>query len=125
MRATLGFVGLLAVLGTGYYFYTLQLPVAGGKPPLGQIDSVRVRNELLGLAQAERLYLAMNGSYGTLEQLSQSGNVSVVPGETSHGYSYEVEIDGSQHFRIVARPSPSAGTDLPTLSIDERMQVMQ
>jgi hypothetical protein len=116
-------IGVLAVLVTGYYFYTTQIRQAGdSRPPLQQIDLVRVRSDLLSFAQSERLYLAANGNYGTLEQLRQSGNLSTFRGDGNREYSYEAEIDGASHFRITARPS-SGVAGLPTLSIDETMQI--
>ncbi len=121
MRAAIGMVGLLAVLATGYYFYSAQVPQSEvDSAPNRQIDLVRVRGDLLSLAQAERLYLAANGRYGTLEQLRRSGHLSYVPG--GREYSYEAEIDGASHFRITARPAPDR-TGLPVLSIDETMRI--
>ncbi len=124
MRATFGMIGLLSVLATGYYLYSSYIrQERGGTPPVQQIDLVRVRGDLISLAQAERLYLAANGCYGTLEQLRQSGHISAIPEEGRNGkYRYEVETDGAAHFRITANP---AAAGLPTLSIDETMQITQ
>ena len=125
MRAIFGLIGLLSVLVTGYYFYSFQIRQEGtNRSPLQQIDLVRVRSDLVSFAQAERLYLAANGRYGTLEQLRQAGNHNIVPQGGNRDYGYEVELDGAVHFRITAKPS-SNHAGLPTLSIDETMQITQ
>ncbi|HYK88177.1 MAG TPA: hypothetical protein VE398_05375 [Acidobacteriota bacterium] len=122
MRAILGIVGLLAVLATGYFIYFAQVrPAGNATAPIQQINLVRVRTELLSLAQSERSFLAATGSYGTLEQLRQSGNLSFLE-RRNPDYTYEVEIDGAAHFCITAKPV-SADAGLPTLSIDETMQI--
>ena len=124
MRATIGLVGLLAVLATAYFVYHTDIgPMDNGKSALQNVDLVRVRADLLAFAQAERFYLPANGQYGTLEQLQQSGNLSRVPDRSSNAYTYEVEIEGSSHFRIIAKPTDPVGTGLPTLSIDETMRI--
>ena len=124
MRAVLGLVGLLAVLAIGYYIFTAQVaPVAGGGPPAQQMDLVAVKTDLLGLARCEQLYLAANASYGSMEQLRQAGNLNPFPGDSHRGYVYDVEIDGGAHFRITAKPVDATRTELPTLSIDERMKI--
>lgn len=125
MRATFGMIGLLSVLAIGYYIYSSYIRQEGDdRPPVQQIDLVRVRGDLMSFAQAERLYLATNGCYGTLEQLRQSGHLSAVPADRNGKYSYEVEMDGAAHFRITAKPA-QGDAGLPTLSIDETMQITQ
>jgi hypothetical protein len=122
MRA-LGIIGLLAVLATGYYIYSLQtVRVADRRPPAAQIDVTRVRSDLLSFAQAQRYYLAANGVYGTIGQLQNSPAVSNVPRAARRGYSYSAEIDAARHFVITATPDTET-TGLPTLSIDETMTI--
>ncbi len=123
MRGLFSFVGLLAVLGAGYYYYSLQVAPAGNAgASLQQIDQARVRRDLLAIAQAERLYLAANGRYGTLEELRESGSPGIAPQPGSGGYRYEIETDGAVHFRAVAIPS-NPESELPALTIDETMQI--
>lgn len=124
MRAVLGFVGLLAVLAAGYYIFMAQVaPVESGGPPLQQMNLVAVKTDLLSLARCEQIFLATNGSYGSIEQLRQAGNLNPFPGANHRGYLYEIEIDGGSHFRITAKPVDPTGTELPTLTIDERMKI--
>ena len=86
--------GNLAVLAIGYYIYSAQIGKAtNGSPVAQQIDLVAIKSDLLSIAQSERYYLATYGSYATLEQLRQSGNVSSLP-ENRRGYVYGAEVDG-------------------------------
>ncbi len=126
MKAALGLVGLLAALGIGYAIYTSQIQhISGDKPLKQEIDLVGVQSDLLALAQAERLYLAANGAYGTLDQLRRSNVMNAFPPEKRAGYEYSVKVDGAEHFRITARPADASREDLPPLSIDETMQISQ
>ena len=122
MRSVAGILGLVLVTAVVYYLYALQFSrLEGGSPPAQQIDLVGVRSDLVSLAQSERIFLAMNGVYGTLEQLRLSGNTHARA--TRRGYVYEAEIDGARHFRIIARPADPSGPEGFALSIDETMQI--
>ena len=124
MRAALGMVGLLITLGIGYLIYSAQIRGVTNDKPLAQhINFVAVRSDLLSLGQAEKLYLASNGSYATLEQLRQSNVSSSIPKGNRTGYTYAAEADGAEHFLITASPTDSSRADLPTFSIDETLQV--
>ena len=126
MRASLGLIGLLIVLGIGYWIYSSQIEQGtDGKSAVQQINLVAIKSDLLSFGQAERLYLAANGSYATLEQLRSSNVMSSIPVGNRSGYRYTAEVDGSSHFQIIANPPESAGADLPTLSIDETMQISE
>jgi hypothetical protein len=123
MRAVFGFVGILMVLGIGFLIYSNQLQSGPGGAPLPQQTNLTaVRTDLLSLGQAERLYFATNGHYATMEQLKASGVTSVLPGSGRGGYRYDIETEGADNFRITATPSGPGG-NLPTLSIDKRMQI--
>ncbi len=126
MRGSGRVLGLLIVVVIIYFVYRSQYargPGSGG-PPKQQIDVVGVKSDLLGLAQSQRLYLARNGNYATLEQLERDGFMSV-SASSRRGYSYEAEVNGSHGFRITARPSDPLNEGWPTLSIDETMQITQ
>ncbi len=126
MRASLGLIGLLIVLGIGYFIYSSQIgKVVDDKPAIQQINLTAIRSDLLSLGQAERLYYAANGSYGTFEQLRSSNIMSSIPGGNRSGYRYTAEVDGSSHFRITANPPDSSNDELPTYSIDETMQISE
>jgi hypothetical protein len=124
MRSAFGFVGILMVLGIGYYIYSARIRSGPDNELLPrQTNLIAVKQDLLALAQAERLYLAANGSYATLEQLRRSGVVGALPKGGRGGYEYSIEADGARHFVITASPMDSSRSDLPTFSIDESMQV--
>jgi len=127
MRAAASLVGLLIVLAIVWFVIKAQFSPqgpTGGKPPMETIDVVGVRNELLALAQAERLYLASHGSYASIDALQQEGSVTF-SGATYRGYNYSADIEDGQHFKITAVPADPAKADWPTLSVDETMQVTQ
>jgi hypothetical protein len=85
---------------------------------------VGVRSDLLAIAQAERLYMASNGTYASVEKLQQDGGLTFA-GANRRGYNYAAEVEGGQHFRITATPVDPAKAAWPTLSIDDTMQISQ
>ena len=123
MRSVAGILGLVLVAAIVYCLYSAQFSrIEGEMPPAQQIDLVGVRSDLISLAQSERIFLATNGVYGTLEQLQRSGSLG--PSRAGRrGYVYEAETDGGRHFRIVARSTDPSGAARPVLSIDETMQI--
>ncbi|MEJ2109601.1 MAG: type IV pilin protein [Acidobacteriota bacterium] len=123
MRGFFGLVGILLVVGIGFLVYSHQIQSDPDAPPLPQqIDLADVRTDLLSIGQAERLYFATNGHYATLEELQNSGVVSVVPTGSRWSYTYMIETVGSDNFRITARPK-DLGQDLPIFTMDKTMQV--
>lgn len=126
MRAAFGMAGLLVAVLVGYLVYTAQIREIGdSKTLVHQINLAAVRSDLLSLAQAERLHCATNGSYATLEELRRSSALNSIPEAGRAGYRYTVEVDGAVHFKITASPADSSRSDLPTLSIDETLQLSQ
>ena len=126
MRAAFGMAGLLIVLMIGYLIYTSQIrEVSRDKPLAQQTNVVAVQRDLFSLGQAEKLYLATNGNYATLEELRSSNVMNSIPDGSRLGYKYSVEIDGNAHFRITASATEPSRTDLPTLSTDETMQIFR
>jgi hypothetical protein len=115
-------VALLAALGGGYFFYQSSL-AAGGRQihPQEQIDVVDIKSNLLSIGQAERMYLAAHGSYGTLEQLQQDGSPSL--GTPNRGYAFSVDTDGARGFTATATPTDSTKTGWPALAMTETMEV--
>lgn len=124
MRAGFSFIGILMVLGIGYIIYSTQIQSGQNGTPLPrQTNVLAVKQDLLSLGRSEGLYLATNGSYATIEQLMDSGVSSIVPDGSRWGYKYSIEVEGAAHFIITASPIEASGTDQPTFSIDETMQV--
>src|SRR5215831_6982323 len=126
MRTVGMLLSLVIVLGIGYYFYTAQVapsPVTQASPD-ELIDVVGVKNDLLSIGQAERLFLAANGSYGTFEQLQQEGSITFAA-TNRRSYNLVVEPNGAQSFRATATPADPSKHHWPVLSIDETMQLTQ
>ena len=116
MKRVGGLLGLVIALGIGYFIFKAQYTTgpAGGAPPKEVIDVVGVRSDLLAIAQAERMYLANNGTYTSLEKLQQDARTA------KHERS-----EWGQHFRITATPVDPAKAAWPTLWIDETTQISQ
>jgi hypothetical protein len=123
MRAISGLLGLVIAVAIGYFVYTARFSgKEGSPPPKQQIDVTGIRMDLLSLAQAEKRYAALHGSYAPLKQLQQAESVPF-QGSDNRGYSYEILIEDAQRFLITARPVDPARADWPTLSIDETGQL--
>lgn len=117
-------IGLVLALGVGYYLYersAASLPA--GESPMEQIDTTAIRQRLLTIAQTERQYQAANGSYATLEQLSQE---NLLPGGTEQrGYRFTAVVNGSTGFTLTATPIDTIKAGWPTLVVNESMQVTE
>ncbi|MBI4166600.1 MAG: hypothetical protein HY508_12785 [Acidobacteria bacterium] len=125
MKKVGGLLGIVIALGVGYFIFKTQMTQgpAGGAPPQQTIDVAGVKNDLLAIAQAERMYMASHGSYATVDQLQQDGSIQF-SGTNRRGYNYQAEIS-AERFRIVATPADPAKEGWPTLSIDDTMQITQ
>ena len=129
-----GMVGLLvtAAIGLGIYMYTLkQAAPAPGMVVTQNISVVGVKNDLVAIAQAERMYYAQNGSYADLPTLTSSGTMNIA--RTSRdGYTYSADPSGNS-FTVTATytapptPNPAGVTPphWPTFTIDQTMEVHQ
>jgi hypothetical protein len=126
MKAVAGIIGLVLALAIILFIYKAQFTQgpSGVAPPMQTIDVTGIKNQLVALGQAERLYLASHGSYGNMDQLQQEGNTTITNG-ASRGYSFVAIVEDGQHFKITATPSDPAKTGWPTLAIDDTMQVSQ
>lgn len=121
------------VIGLGiYYVYLKQIHPAGPGTVVTQaIDITAVQNDLLAVAQAERMYFAQNGSYGSLDQLTASGTLTL-PRAGRFGYVYSVETSAGG-FTVTARHPASPSSSIPgavplhypTITVDQTMQVRQ
>lgn len=126
MKQVGGIIGLVLALAIGLFVYKAEFTQGptGGAPPAQTIDVAGVRSELLALGQAERVYMASNGSYADLDQLQKDGSTTVADG-ARRGYSFSVTVDDGRHFKITAAPSDPAKQGWPTLAIDDTMQISQ
>ena len=127
MRGVFSLIGLLIVVGVGMFIYRGYFTAGGGAATMGTnnpraaVDITRVKSDLTAMAQAERNNQALNGSYAQLLELHLNGSLAVDPTSNRDGYTYSAEI-GAGHFTITAAYNGPA-TGMPTLSINETMQV--
>jgi hypothetical protein len=134
MRSVTGLISILitAVLGVGMYLYFLkQAAPAPGMVATQAISLTGVKNDLVAIAQAERMYSAQNGSYTDLATLASSGTMNIT--RTSRdGYTYSVESSATG-FTVTASytapplemPAGVAPPHFPTFTIDQTMEVRQ
>ena len=117
-------LGLVLALCVGYFLYQRSATtLPAGESPMEQIDTVAIRQRLLTIAQTQRQYQAANGSYATLEQLSQE---NLLPGGTEQrGYRYTAVVNGAAGFTITATPIDANKAGWPTLVVTESMQVTE
>jgi hypothetical protein len=122
MGRVFGFLGAIVTMAIGMYIYSLQVktltPGAGSSNPEVVTTIAGVKNDLIGIANAERGYLATQGKYASLDELI-SGNYISIRGERPP-YIYDVEIT-SGSFRATATRT-TKGTPAQ-LWITESMEV--
>lgn len=126
MKAAGAILGLVLAVAAGYFIlkYEFNRGPAGTASPKETIDVTGVKSDLLAIGQAERVYMASKGSYGTLDQLNQDGDLTF-SGADRRGYHFDATADDGTHFKITATPSDPAKQGWPMLSIDETMQITQ
>ncbi len=126
MRAALGVLALLISLAIGFFIFRAQFTSGptGGAPPKEVIDVAGVKNDLVAIGQAERLYQASHGNYATIDQLTQDGAITF-SGTHRRGYNYVAQVDGGQHFRVTATPADPSKQGWPTLTMDDTLQISQ
>jgi hypothetical protein len=129
-----GLISLLltaAIAVGGYLIFLKQASPGPGMVATQAISLTGVQNDLVAIAQAERMYFVQNGSYADLSTLASSGTMNIA--RTSRdGYTYTAEASGNG-FTVTARhtaplPEMPAGVALPrfpTLTIDQTMEVHQ
>jgi hypothetical protein len=129
-----GLVGLLitAAIGLGIYMYSLKQAAPGpGMVVTQNISIVGVKNDLMAIAQAERMYYTQNGNYADLSTLTSSGTMNVA--RTSRdGYTYSVE-PAANSFTVTAtytappvdNPAHVTPPHFPTFRIDQTMEIQQ
>ncbi len=103
MGRVLGFLGVVITMAIGMYIYSLQVkavtPGSGGGNSAEAATITGVKNDLIGIANAERGYAATEGKYASLEELI-SGNYLTIKGERPP-YTYDIETTSSG-FRVTA-----------------------
>src|ERR1700682_3094409 len=127
-----GLISLMvtALLGLGIYLYFLKQASPGpGMVATQAISTTGVQNDLVGIAQAERMYFTQNGAYTDLPTLASTGTMNIAR-TGRDGYSYTTETSGNS-FTVTARytaplPEMPKGVEpphWPTYSIDQTMEI--
>lgn len=124
MRAILGLLVVLAIaLGFYYFYFQTSRPGGEGTSAVQAISTTAVKNDLIAIANAERMHLSEKGSYATLEELIESGELKMEKPRREN-YVYTVETSGSG-FTVTARYDGPPGLRYPTLVIDQTMQIRE
>jgi hypothetical protein len=122
MGRALGFVGTIVTMAIGLYIYSLQVKTLSPSTGSGSSEEFAtiagVKNDLIGIANAERGYLASQGKYASLDELI-AGNYIIIKGERPP-YIYEVETTDSSFRATATRTTKGAPAQL---WITDTMQV--
>ena len=122
MGRVFGFVGTIVTMAIAMYIYSLQVktltPSGGSGNPEEVATIIGVKNDLIGIANAERGYLATQGKYASLDELV-SGNYINIKGERPP-YIYDVETTSGSFRATATRTTKGAPAQL---WITENMQV--
>ena len=122
MGRVLGFVGTIVTMAIAMYIYSLQVktltPSGGSGNPEEFATITGVKNDLIGIANAERGCLATQGKYASLDELI-SGNYISIKGERPP-YIYDVETTSSSFRATATRTTKGAPAQL---WITETMEV--
>jgi len=122
MGRILGFVGMVVTVAIGMYIYSLQVknltPGAGSGTPEEAATITGVKNDLIGIASAERGYLASQGRYASFDELV-SGNYLTIKSERPP-YIYDVQTTSNSFRATATRTIKGAPAQL---WITENMQV--
>lgn len=112
----------MITMAIGVYIYSLQVktltPAAGPSNAADVTTIAGVKNDLIGIANAERGYLASQGKYASLDELT-SGNYLTIKGERPP-YIYDVENTATSFRATATRTTKGAPAQL---WITEGMQV--
>ena len=105
-----GFIAVVIVVGFGFVYYLKATkavsPTHGA--PMATVETTGVEQDLLAIANAERRYSASNGKFVPLDELIDSGEISM--GRTTRGaYSYSVDVDGMSFVARAHADEPPRG----------------
>ncbi len=128
MRILASILIALAVVFGLYYFYLKRVQPSGSAGAPAQAISVTgVQNDLLAIAQAERIYFAQNNAYASLGELTTSGTLSLArTGRDGYTYSVEFTAEGfTVTARYTGRPGDPPGLHYPTIIVDQTLQIRQ
>jgi hypothetical protein len=119
MGRAIGFLVLVITVGIAGYVYMKQTQsiTSVGSNPQTTVDVTAVRNDLMGIATAERNYFASNGKYVSLDQLKSSGDITI-PNRAHYSYSAEANESTFKIIAVYSGPDPKAPK---RLTVDQTM----
>ena len=122
MRGLMGLLVTAVIVVLGYWLYASKMQSKGAPgAPAQVISTVGVQNDLLSIAQAERIYWAGHSSYASLDELYSSGALAVKKsGRAGYTYSAETSSDG---FTVTAHCDAAATPGCSSFAVDQSMQV--
>lgn len=99
MGRALGFLGTIVTLAVGMYIYSLQLKTlqpssAAGAPNDEAALITGVKMDLIGIANAERGYMAAQGKYASLDELTSQGYLTTKRERPPYLYDLTVTSTG-------------------------------
>ena len=125
MRGFAGLAGLLIAMVLGLFIYkfyfTSGQAALNPAAPTQTVDVIGMKNDLLSIGQAERIYQTEHSSYGSLDDLVSSGALAYKR-EGRHGYTYDAE-SSTDSFRVVARCTDPPMPGCTNFAIDQNMEI--
>jgi hypothetical protein len=125
MRGIFSMISLLVVAliaGLVYKFYFTQSGSGTEvRTPTQTIDTIGVKNDLVSIGQAERIYQAQHSSYGSIDDLVSSGAMALKKSGRD-GYIYDVQFS-TDSFRVTAACPAATSPGCTNYSIDQNMDV--
>jgi hypothetical protein len=122
LGSLIGILVVAAVVGFIYkYYFSQNQQAAPISHPQQTIDVVGVKNDLLGMAQAERVYQTEHSSYGSLDDLVGGGALAMKRSGRD-GYTYEATAS-VESFRIIAHCPSATVPGCTSFVIDQTMEI--
>ena len=122
MRGLVGLLVTALIVVLGYWYFASKTQSSGVPgTPAQVISTVGVQNDLLSIAQAERIYWAGHGSYASLDELYSSGTLAAKKSGRA-GYTYSAETSSSG-FTVTAHCDATAAPGCSSFAVDQSMQV--
>jgi 3-hydroxyacyl-CoA dehydrogenase len=121
MRFAAMLVVLVIALLIYKFYFTSGQQAMGPAGPMQTIDVIGVKNDLVSMGQAERVYQAEHNAYGTIDDMVSSGAMAYKK-TGRQGYTYDSEA-ASDSFRITARCTAPAPAGCTNFAIDQTMEI--
>jgi hypothetical protein len=122
MGRVFSFLSIIIVMAAAMYIYSVQIKnasaVGGTNSPTGVANITGVKNDLIGIANAERGYQASQGKYGSLDELISSNYITII--KQRPPYTYDIQTTSSGFQVTATRSTPGSPAQM---WIDETMQV--